>query len=74
MQRYLILHVDKTTANGTVVAKTTTIQFEDRDVAAIAIPGDKSATVLDVFAASNLPSGFCCHSKKTVPPALCTPR
>ena len=33
MQRYLILHGDKTTANGTVVAKSTTIQFEDRDVA-----------------------------------------
>lgn len=33
MQRFLIRHGDKTTANGTVVAKPTTIQFEDRDVA-----------------------------------------
>ena len=33
MPRYLILNGDKTTANGTVVAKPTTIQFEGRDVA-----------------------------------------
>jgi uncharacterized Zn-binding protein involved in type VI secretion len=33
MQRYLILNGDKTTANGTVVAKPTTIQLENRDVA-----------------------------------------
>ena len=33
MKRYLILSGDKTTANGTVVAKSTTIRFEGRDVA-----------------------------------------
>lgn len=33
MQRYLILNCDKTTANGTLVAIPTTIQFEGRDVA-----------------------------------------
>jgi uncharacterized Zn-binding protein involved in type VI secretion len=33
MQRYLILNGDKTTANGTVVAAPTTIQFMGRDIA-----------------------------------------
>lgn len=33
MKRYLILDGDKTTADGTVVAKPTTIRFERRDVA-----------------------------------------
>ncbi|MGU7779680.1 PAAR domain-containing protein [Burkholderia sp. PU8-34] len=33
MQRYLILSGDKTTANGTVIATPTTIQFEGRDIA-----------------------------------------
>ena len=33
MKRYVILHGDKTTANGTVVARSTTIQFEECDVA-----------------------------------------
>ncbi|MEM5424531.1 PAAR domain-containing protein [Paraburkholderia ferrariae] len=33
MPRYLILQGDKTTANGTVVATPTSIQFESRDVA-----------------------------------------
>ncbi|MCP3716890.1 PAAR domain-containing protein [Paraburkholderia sp. CNPSo 3281] len=33
MRRYLILNGDKTTANGTVVAAPTSIQFESRDVA-----------------------------------------
>lgn len=33
MQRYLILDGDKTTANGTVLAHPTTIQFGGRDVA-----------------------------------------
>ncbi len=33
LQRYLILNGDKTTANGTVVAAPTTIQFMGRDVA-----------------------------------------
>jgi uncharacterized Zn-binding protein involved in type VI secretion len=33
MKRFLILHGDKTTANGTVIANPTTIQFEGRDVA-----------------------------------------
>lgn len=31
MKRYLILNGDKTTANGTVVAKSTTIRFQGRD-------------------------------------------
>jgi uncharacterized Zn-binding protein involved in type VI secretion len=33
MPRYLILNGDKTTANGTVIAAATTIQFTGRDVA-----------------------------------------
>ncbi|MEX3965350.1 PAAR domain-containing protein [Paraburkholderia sp. EG286B] len=33
MQRFLILNGDKTTANGTVVAMSTTIQLEGHDVA-----------------------------------------
>jgi uncharacterized Zn-binding protein involved in type VI secretion len=33
MKRYVILSGDKTTANGTVLAQPTTIQFDGRDVA-----------------------------------------